>query len=311
MKKIVCCFLGFGMLFCACSSKYAETTVEEVVDEVEYALDEDYSSDDDFMEEKEYVANNSNISYCAVTNDLSSKKENTKKTSKYADESFLLKKKIIKDGNIIVQSKDIEASKNGFDNLLKSLNAYYERENLKKTSYRISYDLIIRVPAGNFEHLLSSVEQGKDEVKSKNIRARDVTEEYVDITIRLDSKREYLKQYTVLLAKANTIKDILEIKENIRQLHEEIERAEGRLRYLNDQVAFSTLTVELYQEIDYVYKPAPQDSFIERVKLGLNTGWKIVVEIVVFLIHIWSILLLLIVAFFFVRRHLKKQKKQK
>jgi hypothetical protein len=158
---------------------------------------------------------------------------------------------------------------------------------------------------------VSAVEQGKDEVKSKNIRTRDVTEEYTDLNIRLSSKRDYLKQYTVLLAKATTIKDILIIKENIRTLHEEIERTEGRLRYLSDQVAFSTLTVDLYQQIDYVYKPQRKDSFVERVKSGLNTGWRIVVEVVLFLVQIWSVLLVLGLLFFFVRRGMKRRKKQK
>jgi len=228
--------------------------------------------------------------------------------SKNTDEFLLQKKKIIKDGDITIQVHDIVTSKDGIDNLVKSVNAYYERENLKKTDYKISYDLKIRVPAGNFEKLVSSVEQGKDEVKSKNIRTRDVTEEFLDISTRLASKRDYLKQYTVLLAKATTIKDILEIKENIRKLQEEIESAEGRLRYLNDQVTFSTLTVELYQKIDYVYKSEPKDSFIERVKSGLNTGWSIIVETVLFLVNIWSVLLILTPLFFFIWRKIKKRK---
>jgi hypothetical protein len=194
---------------------------------------------------------------------------------------------------------------------VKSLNAYYQRDDLTNGYNRITYDLVIRVPAGNFDRLVSAVEQGKDVIKSKNIRARDVTEEYVDLTIRLASKRDYLKQYTVLLSKATTIKDILAVKEIIRNLHEEIERAEGRLRFLNDQVAFSTLNINLYKEIEYTYQPPKKDSFIERVKSGLGAGWNFVVSFSVFLAYIWPVLLILIPTFFLVRKQIKKQKAKK
>ena len=342
MRKIVCKLfvLGIFIFICAsCSNKSEGLAGEMVLDDTKgsgggagaaYYEQAATMEEDIITEDLESVvtsdasyssgivtvnAMGANLKLNCVADNLSSsnekqspKKENTQKSVGNTDESLLQKKKIIKDGDISIQSKNISFSKEGLDNLVKSLNAYYEKENLEKTDFLISYDLIIRVPANNFEKLVSTVEQSKDEIKSKNIRARDVTEEFVDIKIRLDSKREYLKQYTALLSRANTIKDILEIKENIRILHEEIERAEGRLRFLNDQVAFSTLKVELFQKTDYVYKPEPQDSFIERVKSGLNTGWKIIVETTLFLLNIWSVVLLLIAVFFFVRRRMKKQK---
>lgn len=299
MRKIICCFLGFGMLLSACgSSGYKSVSyAEEVAVDAIMVCDEEAEYDD-----------YDNVQYAPPESPHSSRSEEGAIRSY---ESTLLEKKIIKDGDITIQTRDIVASKTDIDDLMKSLNAYYERENFKNTDYRTTYELVIRVPACNFEKLISSVEQGKDEVEGKNIRARDVTEEYVDITTRLATKREYLKQYTALLTKASTIKDILEIKENIRSLQEEIERAEGRLKYLNDQVTFSTLNVKLYKDKEFIYKPKPKNSFLERVKSGLNTGWKIIVEFVLFLVSIWSVLLFLILLLFFVMRRRKKRRMRK
>jgi len=230
------------------------------------------------------------------------------KTETLGDKSTVSKKKIIKDGNISVKTNDINSSKKGIDDLLKKLNAYYESEDLQNNDQAISYDLKIRVPAVNFEKLISNIENGKDEIKSKSIQARDVTEEYVDIETRLTNKREYLKRYKELLSKASTVKDILAIEENIRTLQEEIESKEGRLKYLSDQVSFSTLEINLYKEKEFIYKPQPQDKFSERVKTSLSNGWTSVVNFVLWTITIWPYIILTLVGFFVIRRVIKKRK---
>lgn len=236
------------------------------------------------------------------------KEINNSKAESLGNKSTAIKKKIIKDGNISVKTNDINASKKGIDDLLKILNGYYEKEDLQNNDQTISYDLKIRVPADNFEKLISSIENGKDEIKSKSIQARDVTEEYVDIETRLTNKREYLKRYKELLSQASTVKDILAIEENIRTLQEEIESKEGRLKYLSDQVLFSTIDINLYKEKEFIYKPQPQDKFSERVKTSLSNGWTSVVNFVLWTITIWPYIILILVAFFIIKRVIKKRK---
>ncbi|MBK7426274.1 MAG: DUF4349 domain-containing protein [Saprospiraceae bacterium] len=161
-------------------------------------------------------------------------------------------KKIIKDGHMTVKSANIVESKKALDEVLKGLKAYYETEELQNNDHQTSFNLRIRIPSENFEQLISAIESGGDEIMHKSVQTRDVTEQYTDIETRLANKRGYLKRYKELLGKANTIKDILSIEEQIRPLEEEIESQEGRLRYLSDQVAFSTLNMTLYTEKEYI-----------------------------------------------------------
>ena len=217
------------------------------------------------------------------------------------------KKKIIKDGNISVKTNDITFGKKNIDELLKNLNAYYEAEDLQNNDQLISYNLKVRVPAENFEKLISGLENSNGEVKSKNIQARDVTEEFVDIETRLKNKREYLKRYMALLAKAYTVKDILTIEENIRTLEEEIESKEGRLKYLNDQVSFSTLNINLYQEKEFIYKAEQEDKFSERVKKALSNGWTGAMDIVLWSISVWPLIVGIIGIVVLVRRVRKRK----
>ena len=314
MRKIVCKLFVLGIFIFICAS--CGNKSDGMSESVSLSYFDEYAADEAPAEMKGYGSgggagrgisgeNESVIQFAPPETDEAIP------VSKNTNEPTLLKKKIIKDGDIRIQTKNIENAKRGFDSLVKGLNAYYEKENLNKYDYRISYYLKIRVPAENFERMVSLIDEEKDEIESKNIRVRDVTEEYADITARLASKKDYLKQYTVLLSRANSIKDILEIKENIRNLQEEIESAEGRLRYLNDQITFSTLEVNLHQKLDYVYKSTPKDSFIERVKSSLSMGWTVIVETFYFLLSIWWLFIILIAAFFFIKRKMKKRKAKK
>lgn len=222
------------------------------------------------------------------------------------------KKKIIKDGDISVKTQDIAISKKNIDEALKNLNAYYETEDLQNNDYRISYDLKVRIPSENFEKLISMLESGKDEITAKNIHARDVTEEYVDIEIRLTNKRSYLKRYQELLSKARNVEEILQIEENIRALEEEIESSEGRLKFLDDQVAYSTLQINLFRDKPYIYKAPEEDGFGERVKRSMSNGWKGVINFVLALVSLWPFIIAIIIIIYFVRRFIKKRRsKQK
>ena len=215
-------------------------------------------------------------------------------------------KKIIKDGDFTVRTEQINISKKGIDHLLKKLNAYYETEDLQNSEEAISYNLKIRIPSANFEKLASALESGKDEIERKNIQARDVTEEYVDIESRLSNKRDYLKRYKELLSRAQTVKDMLAVEEIIRNLQEEIESKEGRLKYLSDQVAFSTLNIHLYQQKEPTDKK--EDTFLAKTSASFKHGWTSIVDFMLWGIGIWPYLIIASAFFFIARRMIKNRK---
>lgn len=219
------------------------------------------------------------------------------------------KKKIIKDGSISIKTNDIVVCKKGVEALVKQLGGYFDSELLENEDQVITYDLRARIPAQHFDRMLTGLERGKDEIKSKNIQARDVTAEYMDVVTRLTNKKSYLKRYKELLIKASTVRDILAIEEQIRNIQEEIESREGQLKYLNDQVTFSTLDINLFKVKEYVYKPKTQDKFSERMKDAFSNGWRTVVGFVVWLFGIWPFILMVLALIYGIkwRRHYVKK----
>ena len=254
----------------------------------------DYISKYNAMEKEDY-----DIDDEAGTTDIADLNDNPQ--SVHTD-----KKKIIRDGSMTIKSRNIEASKTKIDSLVKSLQGYYEQDILENRSDNIAYDIKIRVPSANFDRLIAIIQNGNDEIEHKNITTRDVTEEYIDLQSRLTSKEAYLKRYREILSKATNIKDILEIEKNIRIIQEEIESANGRLKYLGDQVTFSTLSVRLYQPKEYIYNPPQKDNFIQRILKALDNGWSIILDVIVGLFTLWPILLLAGTGLFFYKRRKNK-----
>ncbi len=218
-------------------------------------------------------------------------------------------KKIIKDGSISIKVNDVEVAKKRLDAVIKSHDAYYENESFLNHDLRVSYSLKIRVPANNFESLLKASEKGEGKIESKNINARDVTEEFVDGEIRLTNKKLFRNRYNQLLEKAGKVDDILAIEENIQTLQEEIESQEGQLKFLDDQVAYSTLEVYLFSEKDIAKPLVNEDTFFQRFKSSISNGWNTLVSFLLWCVMQWPWAVVIIILIVIIKIYLRRRRK--
>ena len=205
------------------------------------------------------------------------------------------KQKIIKDGRMNIQAVDIHPLKKQVDALLGAYGAYYANESYNDSEFETSFSLYIRVPADQFEPLVAALENGGGKVIYKDIAARDVTQQHIDLEVRLNSMREYLARYRELLKRAVSVKDILDIEERIRVLMEEIDSTEGRLRYLNDQVSYSSLQLMLIKEKSFRFQPDKRDRIPDRIKQAVVKGWVGLIDILLFLVKLWPVYLTVVI----------------
>jgi hypothetical protein len=99
----------------------------------------------------------------------------------------------------------------------------------------------IRIPRPRFNEAMLRIEKLGD-VQHRNVSAEDVTDEYVDLELRLKNARAMRDQLAELL-KAATVKDAVEIEKELAKVTEVIEQIEGRLKVLRDRVGYSAITV--------------------------------------------------------------------
>jgi len=214
--------------------------------------------------------------------------------------------KIIKNGRLSFEVTTLNTAKTQLDTLLKIHNAYYEKEQYHSYGNRNNYSLLIRVPNEKFESLLSQIENGTGEMKSKEISARDVTEEYVDLNIRLESNLAYLKQYKVILQKAKSIEELLEVQEKIRRIEEEIDSKKGRIKYLDNKVSYSTINLELSELISSTLSNKP--SFGLRIQNAFMSGIKSFSSFFISMVQIWPFLFMFAILFLARKRIFSKLK---
>jgi len=198
-------------------------------------------------------------------------------------------KKIIRNGNLTIESKDLKSSRTRLDTLVSFYAGYISSESFNDQEDQLSYNITCRIPAEKFDLFITGVESGPDKVISKSVNANDVTEQYYDVKIRLENERQVEKRYLELLAQAHTVKDILDIEEKLGKVRQEIESKEGRLRYLDDRIAYSTLTIWIYQKKDRKYEPADRDGFGQRLKKSLHKGWQGFIDFILFFLRIWPL----------------------
>jgi len=99
-----------------------------------------------------------------------------------------------------------------------------------------------RIPSGNMDSFLESIRTlGK--VENENKTGTDITDQYRDNVIRLESLRNVRNRYLTLLERANTVSDILTIERELERVNLEIERLEGRIQQAELSVAYSIITV--------------------------------------------------------------------
>lgn len=107
--------------------------------------------------------------------------------------------------------------------------------------------LTIRLPQQHFQEFLHDAEGQAAEVLQRNITGQDVTEEYVDLESRLKSKRVVEERLLSFMKEAAKTEDLLKISADLAAIQEEIETIEGKMKFLENQTSFSTVTITLYE----------------------------------------------------------------
>lgn len=218
-------------------------------------------------------------------------------------------KKIIKSGDMTIEVADIKTAQEKIQNFVKNNKAYIQNERFSNAETQTTLSMEIRIPNQNFDNLINSFSDEIGSISEKNIRVQDVTEEYTDVSIRLKNKLAYLEKYRDLLKRSASTKDLLEIQEKIRGLEEEIESSEGRLRYIDDQVNYSTLDLTLIRE-------KPRNTVTSKIGFGsrlvdsVANGWNIFVNFLLEIVSLWPFLFIIPIIILFWKKWRKRKSKK-
>lgn len=155
--------------------------------------------------------------------------------------------KIIKTGYITIEVTNVTGSVDLLRNLVITKGGYLSSSSVSEGyNGRLSGTVVLRIPQTEFENALAGV-KAIGTVKSVSTQGEDVTEEYIDIQAQKTSYQNQLAQYNEIMKKAVKVSDVIEIQQQIDRVQTELNRLEGRLKYLNSRIDMSTITVTLQE----------------------------------------------------------------
>jgi len=155
--------------------------------------------------------------------------------------------------------------------------------------------LVLRVPSDRFDDVVAALEQVATPTGTTT-NGQDVSAEVVDIEARIRAQRKSVARIEALLARAESIQQIVAVEAQLATRQADLDALEGRQRWLADQTSMSTVTV-------YVERPAERekaDDTTDGFLGGLERGWDafvdgigVVVLVIGFLLP-WLVLLALL-----------------
>jgi len=178
----------------------------------------------------------------------------------------------------------------------------------------------IRVPADRLNESLDIIKGESDQAPlSENISSQDVTGDYVDLESRLGNLEATEAQLQKIMEDADETEDVLSVYNELVRVREEIEIIKGRMKYLEQSSALSSIHTELVADEAVQpltiggWQPAGvAKSAVQALINGLKFLGNVAIWVLIFVLPI--VLILFVLVFLPVRwivRRVRRGRKQK
>lgn len=153
---------------------------------------------------------------------------------------------IIRTANMSIVATDTEEALNAIATLANNGGGWvvssevYQSGNDTKTGY-----IQIRIPAEGFQSVLDAISGLAVKVTSLSTSGQDVTEEFVDLSARLGNLEATAARLRTFLDEARNVEEALAVNVELSRVEGEIESLKGRMQYLQQSAAYSSITVNV------------------------------------------------------------------
>ncbi len=162
-----------------------------------------------------------------------------------------LRPQLIKSAEISLQVKSIEESTKAIASLVKQ----QQGDILELNDFRLdnsgitqSVFLKLRIPQERLDMAIEAIAQ-LGIVKGRSLKAEDVSNQLVDLQARLKNSRQTEVQLQEILKQTGSVGDVLKVTQELSRVREAIEQIDAQLTNLKNQVAYSTIQVNLSSAI--------------------------------------------------------------
>jgi hypothetical protein len=226
-------------------------------------------------------------------------------------------RKILRDANLTLEVSKPEDAQRKITSVAESLGGFVvtseskQRQTAEGATQELEVDLVIRVPAPQFEPALGQIRATGNRVVQEKITGQDVTEEFIDLEAHLKTQKALELQFLEIMKQAHKVEDALEVQRQIAEVRTEIEKLEGRKRFLENRASLSTITVSLQTPTAIAVNTS---GFGRDVREAVADSVQLAIGIVLFLIRFVIVmipifLLIILPGYFIARYFLRRARK--
>ncbi len=167
------------------------------------------------------------------------------------DDGSATEKKVIKNGNISLKVEKAETALEDVTKIAKENEGEVFSSSFSENSRNVkSGHVTVKVPVANFDKTFQELKKVGTQVLRESTSGQDVTEQYVDLQAQLKNKKAEEETFVKILDQSGDIEDVLAVTKEISRVRGEIERIEGRLRYLSSQTDMSTIMISISEDVE-------------------------------------------------------------
>jgi len=155
-------------------------------------------------------------------------------------------RKVVRTGSLDLEVADPVQTAEALRQLALREHGYLEASNVWGASDSLqTAQVTLRVPAERFDEVRLEVRKLGVRMTNERVESKDVTGAYVDLESSLRNYRAEEQQYLEIMKRAGAVKDTLEVARQLAEVRGRIERSQGQLQLLSQQVQMATLSVAL------------------------------------------------------------------
>lgn len=196
-------------------------------------------------------------------------------------------RKIIRNANLTVEVTSATDSQRKIVSIAETHQGFVvtseatQRTSEDRTKPEITVNLVVRVPAAQFNQVMEEIRAVGARVTQEKVTGQDVTEEFMDLDARIKNQKALEAQFLEIMKRAGKVEDALSVQTQLAEVRTEIEKLEGRRRFLENQSSLSTINVTLQPPTQIVNATG----FWYSVRSAFSDGVDVAVGIVLFLIR--------------------------
>jgi hypothetical protein len=120
-----------------------------------------------------------------------------------------------------------------------------QRESNDPAQRTLDIKLVVRVPSNQFGNAFDEIKKLAGNTPAEQVTSQDVTEDFIDLEARIKTQKALEVQFLEIMRQAHKIEDALEVQRQIAEVRTEIEKLEGRKRFLENRSSLATINVNI------------------------------------------------------------------